>query len=41
MTSLMKFLLRANEAEIMHLTALMEASANNEKQIFYLLKRYE
>jgi len=51
MKQLIKFLTRANEAEIMELTALMQSAAINEAQIVALkspslqiqnlLKRYE
>ena len=41
MTNLIKFLTRANEAEIMQLTRLMEQAAQNQQTIHYLLKRYE
>jgi hypothetical protein len=41
MKQLIKFLARANEAEIMELTFLMEAETRNQITIQNLLKRYE
>lgn len=41
MKKLINFLTRATEAEILELTRLMEAAAQNHSQITYLLKRYE